>query len=288
MHEAQPKLPQPASPLAASLAALPWEKVTLWAVILLTAYLLRHFVFIMLMTFLLCFVMRSVIGRIIAVVSPHRERPWLERSLAVAGFALLLGGFTAAATYLGPRLFHQANELVGRLSKLNPELEFQSVLGQTVGAYLFRLEYGGAGSPEYDAELGKFEKQGLLWTDDYRSFPRLQASLRGGFETTHEADAIGKLRSDLLNHPPADELFDQWYLHELATGTLVAPDADSSSATSRESPTASTAETATQAVAALSLRQAALEEIKSNPEMLAEWKQKWRAHLLAEQLAKRR
>jgi len=284
MHEAQPKLPQPASPLAASLAALPWEKVTLWAVILLTAYLLRHFVFIMLMTFLLCFVMRSVIGRIIAVVSPRRERPWLERSLAVAGFALLLGGFTAAATYLGPRLFHQGNELVGRLSKLNPELEFQSVLGQTVGAYLFRLEYGGPDSPEYDAELGKFEKQGLLWTDDYRSFPRLQASLRGGFETTHEADAVGKLRSDLLNHPPADESFDQWYLHELATGVLVAPDAEPSSAKSQESPTASTTQTATQAVAALSLRQAALEEIKSNPEMLAEWKQKWLAHLLAEQL----
>src|SRR5262245_1868981 len=111
-----PKPPSGVSALAATFAALPWEKVTLWAVILLAAYLLRHFVFIVLMTFLMCYVMRAVISRIVALVSPQRERPWLERGLAVAGFALLLGGLTAAATYLGPRLFQQANELVGRLS----------------------------------------------------------------------------------------------------------------------------------------------------------------------------
>jgi predicted PurR-regulated permease PerM len=291
MQEAQPKPPQlgGASPLAATLAALPWEKVTLWAGILLAAYLLRHFVFIVLMTFLLCTAMRSVIGRIVARLSPHRERAWLERGLAVAGFAVLLGGFTVVATYLGPRLFRQANELVGRLSKLNPELEFQSVLSQTVGAYLFRLEYGGPGNPEYDAALGKFEKGGLLWTDDYRSFPRLQASLRGGFETTYEAEAAGRLRSEMLNHPPADELFDQWYLHELSAGAPAAAlDAGPSRAAPQEAALPSASETATTAAAALSERQAALEEIKSDPEMLADWKQKWRAHLLAEQLAKLR
>ena len=196
MQEAPSNPPRSAgaSPLAATLAALPWEKVTLWAGILLAAYLLRHFVFIVLMTFLLCYVMHSVIGRVVALVSPQRERPWLERGLAVAGFALLLGGFTATATYVGPRLFRQANELIGRLSKLNPELEFQSVLGQTVGTYCFGWSTAVRAARSTMPPWENSRKRGCCGRTTTTAFlgcrPRCEVDLR----TTHEAEAVGALR----------------------------------------------------------------------------------------------
>ena len=61
---------------------LPWEKVTIWGLFILAVYILRHFFFVIFMTFIVSYTMRALVVRIHGLLSPHRERLWLERVIA--------------------------------------------------------------------------------------------------------------------------------------------------------------------------------------------------------------
>ena len=72
------------------LRRLPWEKALIWGLILLGVYMVRSFFFTIFMTFIISYIMRSIVLRIQRVVTPYRERVWLARALTLAFFVLLL------------------------------------------------------------------------------------------------------------------------------------------------------------------------------------------------------
>lgn len=189
---------------------LPWEKLLIWGLFLGAVYLLRHFLFIVLLTFLFCLGMRKATNHAMRLLSPRIERPWLERLLVVVGFALVLGVLALIGQYLIPRVVAQGHEMAGRVSRLDPEREFHRFLGETVGVYLLRHDVGGRDDPRYHEEFKKFLAEGLHGLKAYQEFPTLEALLEGGFETTFEEEERHKLRVALARESPPEKKFEAW------------------------------------------------------------------------------
>lgn len=207
-HTAEPRHDSARRP--SLLEWLPWEKLLIWGLFLGAVYLLRHFFFIMLMTFLISMAMRRVILRVTRLISPSKERPWLERTVAVLGFLVLLVGMGAAANFVVPRLFRQSQELVGRIGRFDPEQELQRMLQETVGAVLFQNRYGGRDDPRYREEFEKFRSEGLEGLAAYRDFQNLESMLEGGFEATFQLEEANKIRSELSRSGSIKEEFEAW------------------------------------------------------------------------------
>jgi hypothetical protein len=157
---------------------LPWEKILIWGLFLTVVYALRHFFFIIFMTFITAYIMRSAVKRLSGILSPQRESVWLERVLTLVSFVLLLFGLYEGVKYLGPRLFVQARTLVERATSLDPRKELDNFMTKTVGAYFFQRTYGGRDDPRYRVAFEEQFKKGDQDLKAYQAFPALEESIR--------------------------------------------------------------------------------------------------------------
>jgi len=219
MSAPSPKTPSP-TPNADSRGArpprmpllewLPWEKVLIWGLFLLLVYTLRHFFFIIFMTFILAYVMRSVVRRVMKIFGIRDERVWLERALAVAGFALLLFGLYSAGDFLAPQIYRQGEALVSRVTQIDPPRELNSVLERTVGAYLFRREYGQQGDPAYEKAFEEFSARGP--SASATRFPEQMEAIEKRFESEQNL----RIRDEIRRRGTGDTLWKAWFLRDKA------------------------------------------------------------------------
>ena len=106
------------------LSDMPWERLAVWAIFLLVLCLLRRMLLILFLTFMVCYLARTIIGGLARRFWPNHQRRWLERLLAVGFFAAL---FLVAGTvlhWLGPLVFDECRQLLARASNLDPDYEF--------------------------------------------------------------------------------------------------------------------------------------------------------------------
>lgn len=194
---------------------LPWEKILIWGLFFLVVYTLRHFFFIIFMTFILTYIMRSVVRKVARFALPGRENIWLERSLSVAGFVLLLLGLYASGNYLGPKLFLQGKALVNQMTLMQPRKQFDTFFGTVVGPYLFYREYGDSEDPQYIEAFENFEGQidpaGLA----FGAFDDIDGNLKSAFLDA-ELLKIKKQLQPGPDHLPAEQKFRSWFLREKA------------------------------------------------------------------------
>src|SRR5208283_5470289 len=120
------------------LSDVPWERLAVWALFLLVLCLLRRMLLILFLTFMFCFLARTIIGGRAQRFWPHRERRWLERLLTVGFFAGLLLVVATVLHWLGPLVLDECQQLLARVSNLDPDYELHRALTRTVGAYQFR------------------------------------------------------------------------------------------------------------------------------------------------------
>ena len=238
---------------------LPWEKSTIWGLFLLLVYFLRDFFFIIFMTFILSYIMRSVVMSVARLISPGRTRAWLERSLTVAGFALLLSGMYGFGLFLAPTLVAQVQALKARTSRIDPQQEFNSFLEKTIGAYLFNAEYGDRADERYREAFEKFREQGIRQVGAYQGFPSLETFVEGHFEENHEDQIRRELSSDQFD----EQAFDKWFLSTKASALFDADEKGSAPG----SPQAVQQEK--------SLERKFLEVIKAAPKDLARFRRQW-------------
>ena len=201
--------PTPGTPVALKpsfLEWLPWEKILIWGLFLTLVYSLRHFFFIIFMTFILTYIMRGVVGKVSATLWPRRENIWLERVLTVALFGLFILGLYGAGSYLGPRLIQQAEVLVDRVTLLNPVNEYNNLVAKTVGAYIFSKNYGHRGTPAYEEAFEQFHREGHD-TIAYGDFSKLVNSLDKNFENDERERIEGELKIQALG----DKAIDDWF-----------------------------------------------------------------------------
>jgi predicted PurR-regulated permease PerM len=193
---------------------LPWEKILIWGLFFLVVYTLRHFFFIIFMTFLVTYIMRSVVRKVARFVLPGRENIWFERTLSIAGFVLVLFGFYAAGNYLAPKLFLQGKALVNQVTLMEPRKHFDTFLGKVVGPYLFHREYGGRDDSPYLKAFEEFEKRGPV-VIAFDSFHDLDDKLQATFEEKE----LAKIKEQLADPPHSGLIqsrFASWFLREKA------------------------------------------------------------------------
>lgn len=194
-------------------STIPWEKLVIWGLFWFAVWALRHFFAIIFATFILTYIMRSIVIRAARTIRPGREVLWLERVLAVACFALLLLVLYGLGAFLGPRLVSQGEALLARVTRLEPKDDFNDLLGKTLGSYLFDREYGGPDDPRYRRAFRAFQEGGLR-VQAYKDFPRLEASIEGPFDAAIVSEEAERIRQEIGTRGPLDQEFREWFLSE--------------------------------------------------------------------------
>lgn len=144
--------PTERAPKPTFLRWLPWEKLLIWAFFLFVVYHLRHFFFIIFLTFILSYTMRGVVLQVAGLFGAGRERVWLQRILTVVCFALMIFGLYQIGNYFGPRLFEQGRQLVVRI---DPQADFDTLPTKILGPVLFKRHFEGRESEAYQTEFQK-------------------------------------------------------------------------------------------------------------------------------------
>lgn len=196
-------------------ADLPWKKWVIWGLFLLLMWILRDLFFILFLTFVLTYVLRSVVTWAMRRLGRTGERPWVERSLSVAAFASLLLGLYAAGSFLGPRLVRQGEALVERVTQVDPRQAFDEVLAKSVGVYLFRREHGEPGDPRYERAFRQYRREGLR-LQMYNDFPALEAAIEGPFLAERVARERARVTEELGTGGAVDRDLRRWFLERRA------------------------------------------------------------------------
>ncbi len=161
----------------------PWEKFTIWTLFLGTVYVLRHFFFIMFMTFIISYLMRSLIRFLAGLVAPGSRRVWHEQALTIICFILLLAGCYGLGRYFVPQLARQGQALIKKVGNLEetPRAKVNSILRGTVGQWLFQQEYGPPEDTRYQDALQSYLQTGLR-VKEYEDFGRFITRIQSTFE----------------------------------------------------------------------------------------------------------
>lgn len=194
-----------------SWSRIPWEQLLIWGLFLLTLYVLRHFFFIMLMTFLIAYAVRTVVSHTMQRFVPDGESLWIDRLLTLGCYLVLVLILVGSVGIVAPRLVSQGHGLLGRLTKLSPTSEFNNILNRTVGAYLFRRDFGDESDPRFQQGMKEFEEKGIEWLREYQTFPQVRAQLEGAFEQSFQISERRRLQ-DQLGDSGGSDAFDQWFL----------------------------------------------------------------------------
>lgn len=250
------------------LPRVPWEKAIVWGLFIVALYLVRHLFFVILMTFLFCYVVRAIVGKATRVLSPGVERAWLERVLAAGCFIVLLAGLVLLVRVLGPRAIVQAEALVGRFSKIDAEQDFQQALDKTVGAYFFHREFGDPNDPRFKAELEKRLADGAVFAAEYHEFPSVKATIESDFDAHFARARSAGIRGTLLEHGFDSPEFAQWLAARHPSGD--------------EKPPSTAAATEDRAAASV------LDELRQDPAQLGKLYARWKDIEVANRLAQLR
>lgn len=193
-------------------ATRPWEDILIWTGLLLLLYALHDIFTIVFLTFLLTYLVRSIVVFLSRRISPDRERPALERWLTLGTFLAIVALLWGLAALTAPQFVLQARLLTAQAEHIEPQEILEHFLSKTVGAYLFRQTYGTSGDPRYEAAFEHFTDRKQNGEGAYASFGRLQAQVQAGFEIAYESAVQARLRHQI--HPSGDvgPQFDRWFL----------------------------------------------------------------------------
>ncbi len=184
----------------------PWEKILIWVLFLGAVYLLRHFFFVIFMTFIVAYNMRAVVVRMSTILSPGKERVWLERILALVCFAALLGACYGVGLYFVPHLTEQTQKLGAKVGQLveNPQEKLDEVLADSLGRVLVRKQLGGPGDEAYDEAFETFQQKGLHPVK-YAAFKRQVSEI----DATFSDWLIEKKMAEVLESIDSDDAREQ-------------------------------------------------------------------------------
>lgn len=192
---------------------MPWEKFAIWGLFLLVVYVLRDFFFVIFMTFIISFCMRSLVVFLSRRLSPGKERLWLQYVLAVICFLALLGSLYGVGKFIFPQLIRQGESLVKKFSTLekSPRATFDEFLRDSVGQWLFQERFGTPEDPRYIHAFRQAQERGIHFPE-YETFRELERSLDEEFERSlPEESRAAVLASRTTDRPAYDALFRPFY-----------------------------------------------------------------------------
>jgi predicted PurR-regulated permease PerM len=170
---------------------LPLEKIAVWALFLLAVYALRHFFFVMFVTFIVSYIMRQVVMRLSDAIHPGGEVLWLQRVLAVVCFMVLIVALYGIGKFYVPRLVGQGQQLARKLAGLEktPRAELDEILRDTVGKWLFAETYGGPDDERYLTAFSRMHSDTVRFKE-FEDFRQLSLRVEEEFRA-HIRDTLG-------------------------------------------------------------------------------------------------
>jgi predicted PurR-regulated permease PerM len=163
---------------------LPWEKFTIWGLFLFLVYALRQFFLIIFLTFIFSYVMTSIVRRIMKVISPGKDLPWLHRGLVVVTFGLLLGSLVGLGVFLKEPLKEQIVSLKVQINnlELHPQTLWDDLARNTIGKWKYEKLYTGPdGKKRREEDLQSFREEKYK-TEELKRFKDLQERVSVNFE----------------------------------------------------------------------------------------------------------
>jgi predicted PurR-regulated permease PerM len=135
-----------------------WRSLTAWSVVIFLLWILRHFFFIIFLTFIVSYSMRGLVVFLRERLFPRGSSRFLELALAVACFLSLLAALYGVGAYLVPEFVSQGQALVRRLTSpgKSPRQVFDELLRDSVGRWLFQQQYGQRTTPRYQTAYHAF------------------------------------------------------------------------------------------------------------------------------------
>jgi predicted PurR-regulated permease PerM len=190
-------------------------KVLIWTFVLIIGYVLEHFFFVIFLTFVLSYSMRTIVLVIEHKVFKKKKISRIvETSIVLACFLILLWGLYGICSYLGPKLLEQGQSLVKKFNSQDSSgpAMVEEVLASTVGTYLFKQKFGDTTSTTYIEAFNSFN-------DPYRAlyeWDRTYNLIMDAFESSLSRDeSIGEFLSMRLS-PAMETKFNIWVLNNKA------------------------------------------------------------------------
>lgn len=189
-----------------------WHKPLIWGTFLVLLYLLREFFLIGFLTFLFCFIVRSLVGFLKRRLGSNSDDYRTDLILTLLVFFVICGILYGVGRYFVPQLIRQSKSLVAQMKDSSAAQVQNTLLANTVGAWSFERKYGIPDDPRYQRGLSEFEAAGRNGEGLYREFPKLNTRLQAEFESNYEQAQVLHLQSLSQQGNSADGPLKQWFL----------------------------------------------------------------------------
>jgi predicted PurR-regulated permease PerM len=132
-----------------------WDRLLIWIAFLAILYTLRHFFFVIFLTFIVTYCMRSIIERFYRKLPVESQTRMSELLITVLCFLGLLLGTYGVGAYLAPKFVQQGQEFVRKVAnpKKSPKAQLDDLLRDSLGKWLFSQRYGDPTSEAYQSAL---------------------------------------------------------------------------------------------------------------------------------------
>lgn len=150
------------------LSMVPWRPLLAWGAVLLAFYTLRHFFFVIFLTFIISYSIRTLVVWILDSLPGQHVSRLTEMAVVTLSFLALLGCLYGVGAYLVPEFIRQGEGLVKRISRLeqSPQAAFDDLLRDSVGRLLYQQSYGDLSASERAEQLEKFKSENLSGVAD--------------------------------------------------------------------------------------------------------------------------
>lgn len=113
---------------------IPWEKLLLWGLFILSIWVLRSFLAVIFVTFILSYLAHNAIKQINRVAPAHLQNSiWFRRINVVGIFTVLLLFLYLASLMIFPAMLRQGDELVSTITQVDPRQKINEVAVNYLG-----------------------------------------------------------------------------------------------------------------------------------------------------------
>ncbi len=193
-----------------------WQKPLIWIVFLALLYSLREIFLIGFLTFLFCFIVRSLVGLFGRRISPGRENLRLELMLTISIFLGICLAFYGLGRFFVPEVIRQSKSLAAQMKNISAVEVQNMLLANTVGNWQFNQKYGSPKDPRYEKAFADYQDAGRSGEGLYQMFPNLHSRLQSEFEAHYEQTQVLYLQSHDANAEAASLQLKNWFLETKA------------------------------------------------------------------------
>lgn len=181
----------------------PWEKLTIWALVLLLVYVLRDFFAVIFLTFIFSYMMTNLVRKTLDLSSLRGKKGEIlaHRVLTCIYFVVFILAIWGVAVFLKHPFETQIRRLVSQFQDFRPQTFVENLVRETVGTWQFNQVYTDdeEGEAQKAADLEEFrnKRYGQMAYDRFSEFRGyIDEQFKATFTSGAGASRINQLREE--------------------------------------------------------------------------------------------